>query len=121
MAKFNWEKALHKTWFFTKCLFAVMALMTATYYWGTYNPNKKAIKVANEELEIFYIQKIKDMELREPEFVYNNDIQFVRAMHKCIDYINLISILHGEERMTRLNGLPLNITNDPRFSLYAFH
>ena len=88
MAKFNWEKLLHTTWFYTKVFFAVLALMTATYYWGTYNPNKKAVKNANEKLEIFYIQKIKDMELREPEFVYSNDIQFVRAMHKCIDYIN---------------------------------
>ena len=88
MAKFNWEKLLHTSWFYTKVFFAVLALMTATYYWGTYNPNKKAVKNANEQLEIFYIQKIKDMELREPEFVYSNDIQFVRAMHKCIDYIN---------------------------------
>ena len=88
MAKFNWEKLLHTSWFYTKVFFAILALMTATYYWGTYNPNKKAVKNANEQLEIFYIQKIKDMELREPEFVYSNDIQFVRAMHKCIDYIN---------------------------------
>ena len=88
MAKFNWEKLLHTSWFYTKVFFAVLALMTATYYWGTYNPNKKAVKNANEQLEIFYIQKIKDIELREPEFVYSNDIQFVRAMHKCIDYIN---------------------------------
>ena len=28
------------------------------------------------------------MDLQEPEFTYNNDIQFVRAMHKCINYIN---------------------------------
>ena len=88
MAKFNWEKLLHQSWFYTKVFFAILALMTVTYYWGTYNPNKKAVKQANQELEIFYIQKIKDMELREPEFVYSNDIQFVRAMHKCIDYIN---------------------------------
>ena len=88
MAKFNWEKLLHTSWFYTKVFFAILALMTATYMWGTYNPNKKAVKQANQELEIFYIQKIKDMELREPEFVYSNDIQFVRAMHKCIDYIN---------------------------------
>ena len=88
MAKFNWEKLLHTSWFYTKVFFAILALMTATYMWGTYNPNKKAVKQANVELEQFYIQKIKDMELREPEFVYNNDIQFVRAMHKCIDYIN---------------------------------
>ena len=88
MAKFNWEKLLNTTWFYTKVLFAMMTLMLITYMWGTYNPNKKAVKQANVELEQFYIQKIKDMELREPEFVYNNDIQFVRAMHKCIDYIN---------------------------------
>ena len=56
--------------------------------------------------------------------VYANNItEYVNRIYllKCIDYRNLISILHGEERMTRLNGLPLNITNDPRFSLYAFH
>ena len=33
-------------------------------------------------------KKISDLDLREPEFTYNNDIQFVRALHKCIDYIN---------------------------------
>ena len=60
MAKFNWEKLLHTSWFYTKVFFAILALMTATYMWGTYNPNKKAVKNANEQLEIFYIQKIKD-------------------------------------------------------------
>ena len=34
------------------------------------------------------IKKIADLDLREPEFTYSNDIQFVRALHKCIDYIN---------------------------------
>ena len=88
MAKFDWDLLLHRAWFYTKVLFAMMTLMLITYWWGTYNPNKKAVNSANESLEKFYIQKIKDMELREPEFVYHNDIQFVRAMHKCIDYIN---------------------------------
>ena len=74
MAKFNWEKLLNTTWFYTKVLFAMMTLMLITYMWGTYNPNKKAVKQANVELEQFYIQKIKDMELRESEFVYSNDI-----------------------------------------------
>ena len=88
MAKFNWENILHKSWFYTKVLFAVLVLCIVAFAYGTYHPNKKAITKANEKLEIFYIQKIKDMELREPEFTYNNDVQFVRAMHKCIDYIN---------------------------------
>jgi Bax protein len=34
------------------------------------------------------MQKIEEMGLQEPEFTYSNDIQFVRAMHKCINYIN---------------------------------
>ena len=53
MAKFNWDLLLHKAWFYTKVLFAVMALMTATYWWGTYNPNKSAIAVVNDELDKF--------------------------------------------------------------------
>ena len=28
------------------------------------------------------------MDLQEPEFTYINDTQFIRAMHKCINYIN---------------------------------
>ena len=40
------------------------------------------------------MNKIEDMDLKEPEFTYNNDIQFIRAMHKCIDYINFKTPKH---------------------------
>ena len=89
MAKFNWDKLLHTSWFYTKVLFAVMGLMVASYIYGTYKPNKTAIAVVNEDLDKFYMKKIEEMGLQEPEFTYSNDIQFVRAMHKCINYINL--------------------------------
>ena len=36
------------------------------------------------------MKKIEEMDLQEPEFTYNNDIQFIRAMHKCINYINFM-------------------------------
>ena len=88
MAKFNWDKLLHTSWFYTKVLFAVMGLMVASYIYGTYKPNKTAIAVVNEDLDKFYMKKIEEMGLQEPEFTYSNDIQFVRAMHKCINYIN---------------------------------
>ena len=94
MAKFNWDLLLHKAWFYTKVLFAVMALMTATYWWGTYNPNKSAIAVVNDELDKFYMNKIKEMDLQEPEFTYINDTQFIRSMHKCINYINFNTPKH---------------------------
>ena len=34
------------------------------------------------------------MELVEPSMEYTNDIQFVRAMHKCINYINFTTPKH---------------------------
>ena len=88
MAKFNWHRLLEKSWFYTKVFFAVLALCVAAYIYGTYNPNTSAKAVVNEELDKFYMKKIEEMGLQEPEFTYNNDIQFIRAMHKCINYIN---------------------------------
>ena len=88
MAKFNWQRLLERSWFYTKVFFAVLTLCVITYAYGTYNPNKKAIAKVNAELDLFYMKKIEEMGLQEPEFTYNNDIQFVRAMHKCINYIN---------------------------------
>ena len=88
MAKFNWDKLLYTSWLYTKIFFAVLALCVASYVYGTYKPNKTAIAVVNEDLDKFYMQKIEEMGLQEPEFTYSNDIQFIRAMHKCINYIN---------------------------------
>jgi len=88
MAKFNWQKALDRSWFLTK-VFAILCIMCGVAFtWGTFYPNQTAVKNVNLKLDQFYMQKIKEMDLREPEFTYNNDIQFVRAMHKCINYIN---------------------------------
>ena len=88
MAKFNWDKLLHTSWLYTKIFFVVLALCVASYIYGTYKPNETAVSKVNEELDIFYMNEIKAMDLQEPEFTYNNDIQFVRAMHKCINFIN---------------------------------
>ena len=85
---YNWHKLANTAWFYTKVFFAVLTLCVVTYAYGTYNPNKSAIAKVNAELDLFYMQKIEEMGLKEPEFTYNNDIQFVRAMHKCINYIN---------------------------------
>ena len=88
MKKINWQLVLDKSWFYTKALFAIMALMLGSYIYGTYKPNESAKAKVNEELDIFYMNEIKAMDLQEPEFTYTNDIQFVRAMHKCINFIN---------------------------------
>ena len=86
--KINWDNVLDKAWLYTKVFFATSIICVIAYSIGTFNPNKISTKKANADLEKYYLNKIKDLDLREPEFTYNNDIQFVRAMHKCIDYIN---------------------------------
>ena len=86
--KINWDNVLNKAWLYTKVFFATSIICIIAYTFGTFNPNKISTKKANADLEKYYLNKIKDLDLREPEFTYNNDIQFVRAMHKCIDYIN---------------------------------
>ena len=93
-SKHQWEKWVHKAWYFTKVLFAIMALMIGSYFYGTYKPNKTAIEEVNAELDIFYMNKIEEMDLQEPEFTYINDTQFIRAMHKCINYINFKTPKH---------------------------
>jgi len=87
----NW---LDKAWYFTKVLFAVLILMVGSYCYGTYKPNKTAVAQVNEKLDIFYMNKIEEMDLQEPEFTYINETQFIRAMHKCINYINFKTPKH---------------------------
>ena len=93
-SKNQWEKWVHKAWYFTKVLFALITLMVGSYFYGTYSPNKTAIAEVNAELDIFYMNKIEEMDLQEPEFTYVNETQFIRAMHKCINYVNFTTPKH---------------------------
>ena len=92
--KQQWQNVLDRTWFYTKVIFALSIFGIVTYGWGTFYPNEKAVSKVNSELDKFYVDKIKEMDLQEPEFVYNDDIQFVRSMHKCINYINFTTPKH---------------------------
>ena len=77
-----------------KILFALIVFAVLCYGYGTFKPNSHAKLKINAELDEFYMNKIKEMDLQEPEFVYSNDIQFVRALHKCINYINFKTPKH---------------------------
>ena len=92
--KRDWQDLLDKVWFYTKIIFALSVFGTIVYSWGTFYPNKTAISQVNSDLDKYYVEKIKEMDLQEPEFVYNSDIQFVRSMHKCINYINFTTPKH---------------------------
>jgi uncharacterized FlgJ-related protein len=92
--KIKWQRWLDKAWFYTKVLFALCIISGVAFTWGSFYPNATAIGKVNSELDKYYVNKIKEMDLQEPEFTYINDIQFVRSMHKCIDYINFTTPKH---------------------------
>ena len=93
-SKIKWQRWLDKAWFYTKVLFALCIMSGVAFTWGSFYPNATAVSKVNSELDKYYVNKIKEMDLQEPEFTYINDIQFVRSLHKCIDYINFTTPKH---------------------------
>ena len=88
MSKINWHKVINKSWYWTKVFFVCFGIIMSAYAYGTFNPNEFAEKKIFKIAENDYLVKVKQMELVEPSMEYTNDIQFVRALHRCIDYIN---------------------------------
>ena len=93
-SKQQWQNALDKSWLYTKVIFALCIFGLIAYGWGTFYPNKSAVAKVNAELDKYYVNQITEMGLQEPEFTFNNDVQFIRAMHKCINYINFTTPKH---------------------------
>ena len=75
-----------KKW--TKRISALIIVSFIIFATGTFYPNDYKLRNVKVEYENAYLEKLKELDLREPEFQYNNDLQFVRATHKCINYLN---------------------------------
>ena len=74
--------------YWAKRVIGVILVITLTYVTGSFFPNQYILKDYDKKYEAAYLEKLKELDLREPEFAYANDLQFVKAMHKCIDYLN---------------------------------
>ena len=75
-----------KTW--VKRISGVIVLAFIVFACGTFNPNDWVTQKLEHKYQQKYLEDLKALDLREPEFSYENDTQFVRATHKCIDYLN---------------------------------
>ena len=93
-SKQQMQRWLDKTWFYSKVILFLCIFGLIAYSWGTFNPNNTAKAKVNAELDEYYVNQITEMGLQEPEFTFNNDVQFIRAMHKCINYINFTTPKH---------------------------
>jgi len=67
---------------------ACMVVLLTTYVVGTFNPNPYTKYKIKKDVETFYTNWANDLGLNEPAFEYNNDVQFVEAVRKCVDWLN---------------------------------
>ena len=86
--KIDYKEKIRITKLWIKRVLGVSMLFLITYVIGTFNPNTHSTNKLAKEYETKYLERLKELDLREPEFTYKNDIQFVRATHKCIDFLN---------------------------------
>jgi hypothetical protein len=82
------KKTIHKVKVFCYKVMALACVLVLAYGYGTFNPNeivtKKIIKKEDERM----VEMAKSFGLHEPEFKFDGPKTFVKAMNKCIDYLN---------------------------------
>lgn len=81
------EKQTPKYPVWKKWLWSIFALVVM-FIAGSFYPNPYTKHVIKVEVETHYTNWANKLGLNEPPFAYNNDVQFVKALNKCIDYIN---------------------------------
>ena len=64
-------------------LFHIIIFVTGTFY-----PNPYTKHLIKKDIEAYYTNWANQLGLQEPAFDYNNDIQFVQAVRKCVDWVN---------------------------------
>ena len=82
-------------------LYVLVAMlgMAITYVYGTFQPNYITLDKLKAKYEKALIQEWNSYGFIEPSIEYNTDLQFVKAVGRCIDFLNLH--LEPEKRIHR--------------------
>ena len=82
-------------------LYVLVAMlgMAITYIYGTFQPNYITLDKLKAKYEKALIQEWNSYGFIEPSIEYNTDLQFVKAVGRCIDFLNLH--LEPEKRIHR--------------------
>jgi len=65
-----------------------MVLLLSAYVTGTFFPNPITKHYIKKDIETYYTNWANSLGLQEPAFEYKNDVQFVEAVKKCVDWVN---------------------------------
>ena len=72
---------------FQKIMWFILIVLVA-YVFGTFTPNPYISHKIKLEVETKFTDWANNLGLQEPAFNYNNDMQFVQAVRKCVDWVN---------------------------------
>ena len=68
--------------------FIILGLLGGAYYYGTTKPSDKTISQLEEKFHKKDLDKILNLGLVQPEFMFNDANSFVDATYKCVEYLN---------------------------------
>ena len=68
--------------------FIILGLLGGAYYLGTTKPSDRTISQLEEKFHKKDLDKILNLGLVQPEFMFNDANSFVNATYKCVEYLN---------------------------------
>jgi len=71
-----------------KIILSIIVSYLIIFLIGTFLPNPLTIHLIKKDIETYYTNWANNLGLQEPAFNYNNDVQFVQAVRKCVDWVN---------------------------------
>ena len=70
-----------------KIVYSILVLVLV-FISGSFYPNPYTLHKTKKSVEAYYTEWANKLGLQEPSMEYENDVQFVKALNVCIDYIN---------------------------------
>ena len=71
-----------------KIILSIIVSYFIIFLIGTFLPNPITKHLIKRDIETYYTNWANNLGLQEPAFEYNNDVQFVQAVRKCVDWVN---------------------------------
>lgn len=89
----KWQGRVDSAYKWMKIGGVSILVITGAYAFGTFKPNTLAVDRITKSVEQTQVEWAKNLGLHEPSFEYKNNVQFVKALNKCIDYLNFTTPL----------------------------
>ena len=87
--KKHWQKIPRKIRFYIKIVSVWILIGFSTFVFGTFYPNQLVRERIVNETENVMVAEWNNFGFEKPSILYNSNKEFVAAVKRCIDYVNL--------------------------------